>query len=919
MAYLGTHIPVNLTGATFQGPFVSIPVNLVGALAPEPCAGQWKPIPANQIDFDLNIGWSPRDHDAVNFSFSCSVDCAQAWIDHAGWRVPLTFSQDWTDLDGNLVPLSFACDDTGGPADNTFFPGSFNFESGESVTFELQTSWVLQAREGGYTEVTLYVPERNFSAGAYTGETGSAQLENDIRVSPEFGEGASIGGCKTINTQWASGSSTGTAGSVGTPSYLRLPAATSFYSGWVALTQKDHFSARWTAGIPTAGSSGNVYFGFFDAASHSSIALAGGPYDNRNPFIVSGNPPSFGVTLPLGSGSVDGASWQGGSSWGTSQVAFTKHAGINLFNGSTSVAIELIRETDNSPTIVIHADGVELTRRNFPGVTYPTHAIGAWNYSNGSGGSIAFEGIRECEPDFLTTFPAKSLDVPVIVGESLEASLATTDSLNADGYDGGYSEANLTTIAALTMVANGYAGETASALLNTDQSLDGITGYTGEVLSVILTDNPVWTPTLGFYTGETGSAALRTQVAFQLRAEEGSSFVTDLTDNPAPEMLLSGQTGETVTVSLFISEAIGTFGAYVGEAAVVTGLDLDQFYAVATGESASANIAPTYNLPSNGYEGARASFDLDLRPSEPLGIFRAYTGESWNEAALNTQVAVYLYPNPIRATQEMFCEFTATTSFDLLQTGCCPDFTQDSHEKIELNDMPEMDVKYSGDRTLVTADLSTRPRFTFNFHDGANFRGINPNYLGTFYAQTGENLRQDGAWATEKLDIKLCIGNLIPNGGFINVELISIYDENCPADIFSTGESMEVVLNNTVQDSPQFYEGATMFADLTTSEIILIRAYSGEYVRVSNPEFVPSVHEGAYSSISFWEPNWYGYEGARVEARLTTEYDVEFLENGCLDNEFVPSDENGDPDWDNFHRTPVEMEMYVHSIKARCF
>lgn len=718
MAYLGTHIPVNLTRATFQGPFTSIPVNLVGALAPEPCAGQWKPVPASQINFDLNIGWSPRDHDAVNFSFSCSVDCEQAWVDRAGWRVPLSFTKNWTDLEGNLVPLSFDCDDSGGPAGNTFFPGSFNFASGESATFDLQTSWVLRAQEGGYTDVTLYVPDRDFSAGFYTGETGSASLVNDIRIAPSVHEGA----------------------------YLNVDI------------------------------------------------------------------------------------------------------------------------TDNPAAVL--------------------------------------------EPLFYT-------------GESGETSLSTTDSLVLSGYEGGYSVTNLTTIAALTMVANGYTGETASALLNTDQTLDGINGRAGEVLSVVLTDNPVWTPTLNFFTSESGTGSLRTQVAFQFRAEDGSSFAADLTDNPAPEMLLAGQTGETVTVSLFVSEAIGTFNGYSGEFATVTGLDLDQFYAVGTGESASANIAPTYNLPANGYEGAYVTVGLDLRPSEPLGIFRAYTGEgngnTDSEPDLATRATVYLYPNPIRATQEMFCEFTATTSFDLLQTGCCPDFTQDTHEKIELNDMPEMDVRYSGDRTLVTADLSTRPRFTFDFHDGSFFRGIDPNYLGTFYAQTGENFNQSGSWATETLDIKLCIGNLIPNGGFVNVELISIYDENCPADIFTAGESMELVLNNTVQDSPRFHEGATMFADLVTSEIMLLRAWTGEYVRISNPEFQPRAWEGAYSGVSFWEPDWNGGDGAFAEARLTTEYDVGFLENGCLDNEFVPSDENGDPDWENFHRTPVEMEMYVHSIKARCW
>jgi hypothetical protein len=43
-----------------------------------------------------------------------------------------------------------------------------------------------------------------------------------------------------------------------------------------------------------------------------------------------------------------------------------------------------------------------------------------------------------------------------------------------------------------------------------------------------------------------------------------------------------------------------------------------------------------------------------------------------------------------------------------------------------------------------------------------------------------------------------------------------------------------------------------------------------------------------------------------------------FLEDGCLDNEYIWQDENGDPIPEKFNPVPVELDPYQHDIKARC-
>jgi hypothetical protein len=46
---------------------------------------------------------------------------------------------------------------------------------------------------------------------------------------------------------------------------------------------------------------------------------------------------------------------------------------------------------------------------------------------------------------------------------------------------------------------------------------------------------------------------------------------------------------------------------------------------------------------------------------------------------------------------------------------------------------------------------------------------------------------------------------------------------------------------------------------------------------------------------------------------------VTFLELGCLDNEYIPIDEDGDPIPDLLNPVPVELDTYMHEIKAKCY
>lgn len=498
--------------------------------------------------------------------------------------------------------------------------------------------------------------------------------------------------------------------------------------------------------------------------------------------------------------------------------------------------------------------------------------------------------------DFLTIFPMEGVgDILFYAGEALEPSLSTTQSI----------------------YPNFYSGEEANAYLATDSNLDEIDFYTGETFTTILTDNPPAEFLFNFYTGETASGSVSTTARFAPIFYTGETCNVEVTDNPQPDLLFEIREGQTSDISISVSLQLGLINGYTGEWATIASIDNDQFWRFYTGESGEIELATETTIPAVGYTGETVQVVLESRPSEGLGIFRAYAGERGEDLVLNVLTAVLLYPNRISTRTEINCEFDISTSFDLLNTACCP--IKDTWERIELTDQPPPDEHYDGDKTIITADLSTLPRFTFNFHAGENFRGIDPNYLGTFNAYEG-HIPTINYIDFEFVDFRLCYGNFIPDGDIAFIELISTYDDNCEADFMFAGETAVVEVENNVQLDLNMYTGEYMIFDLHIEPIMLLLAWTGEHVRISNPEFEFRAYTGEVPTFNFYEDTWNFYTGEMMTiGNLTTEYEVEFLEMGCLDNEYVPTNENGDPDWENFNPVPIELEFYRHSIKARCY
>lgn len=568
---------------------------------------------------------------------------------------------------------------------------------------------------------------------------------------------------------------------------------------------------------------------------------------------------------------------------------------LRAYSGETGTTVLL-------PTFLFNARTGELLGNN-PLTTYPSTGLGSVDAHAGETG----------DGGIATTF---ALYPSAQTGEEGSGSLAVEQSLYPSAYSGEYSVAVVTENPAWTPTFRVYTGETGVGSLSTDSPFTALNGYGGELLDVVLTDYSADLLYPLVYVGELTEIGLATESTFTFRASSGETQETLLTTFPAPNMEASGHSGETSTFTFQIGRQLGAITGYSGENGSTAITNADNWI-IKVGELNIFELATDPIFPMSHHGGEHASLTLRTGPSEPVGTLRAYSGE-WVGSTLITMPSAVLQPNPILQWHDCIVGFDTGTSFDLLNSACCP--VLNTYEHIELDEMEPPDIQYSGTKIIFTADLSTRPRFYLNAYRGERFDIVDPNWFDTFRVYTGE-IGRSASPEFEFHDFNLCYGNLIPDSQFADVELVDLTSWECEAHLTHTGETLSLsTLQNNVQFTPQVGTGERPTIILTTDPAWLLFAYSGERFDWLNTDIYPRARGGESATLAFYEPPLDAYNGESATlVALTTEYAVAFSELGCLDNEFIPADEDGDPDPENANPIPIELDFFVHSIKARCF
>lgn len=779
-------------------------------------------------------------------------------------RIPITFDNIAEAYPSNRIPIEFRCASSG-----------IRYSDFEGF---------IEAREGGELQVKMYdgyLP-LNFFDGA---SVAPVELTTRVGLPLNFYDGATwIGGrgCQNITGLVNIGSS-GNAAPNPTLNSVRLQnsgdptVGSSVGTPLVDTSSQDSFEYSWTQTLSgpwydNDSTDAFLEFGVFFNRPHSTITTATGYWEYSTPYNVN-TAPWLKFQLPRDPG------------YQTVQVVarvgndtiylqpFEKPEGLDLYANGARVRARFIKNGSSIRLEIYY--GEQLLSAQNTNLAWPNTIVPVWYYRNYANPSsyIDLANMQGCTDGLLTTYPATNFNIAASFfdGASVALDLSTSTILPINNFeDGAY-------------------------------------------LSTVLDTRPVVTFPINVYDGGSVDLSLSTTSVLQPVAYDGGVFDFDIKINPSADLLFAMAEGASAAFDLSTALQIGAVSMFDG-ASVSVGLDTLENYYIYDGASVEVTFSTETTMPMDGYSGENVSAILDTRPSQGIGTLGIYDGANII-TSFTTLPQVLLYPNEIKDGHSFNYDILGFMGVDLNNTACCP--IKDNPARIELTAGPAPDERYDGDKTVFTAELSTLPCFSLNVYSGERFDTVDPEYL-TFNFYEGSGAIVDRV-EYNRYDFNLCEGNFLPDGDHVNVELVAT-DSLCnDSTLIFDGGFVDLDIQNNVQFQVPMPTGENLDAIVTIADAWIINFWEGPYVRVSNPEFSISLFGGEMVGAKFEEADIYGAAGEFVSVNLSTDYDVEFLEVGCLDNEFVPANENGNPDWDKFNPVPVELDFFTHSIKARCF
>lgn len=498
--------------------------------------------------------------------------------------------------------------------------------------------------------------------------------------------------------------------------------------------------------------------------------------------------------------------------------------------------------------------------------------------------------------------------------------------------------------------SNNYSGETLSTVLSTQDALPFI-GYSGEYASTDASTGYAFdfTAYVGSYgsidlqlrapitlagNGYSGEYATSPHINFATRfsaeAHEGAVLSPTLATHPAAELLFQSYAGEYGSVTTIqVSQPIGTFAGYAGEVVTIPSISSIENFRFPTGENVSISLNTEVILDFKNYTGDNTTTSLTTKPSEDIGRLQPTTGEAMLVDALKVIQHHDLYVVFWHDTRIQI-DMDSQTYFDLTVDSCCggPRALTAQNFRIEMDFAEYPDQVHFADRTIFQVDLSCRPRFDIEAYGGELLDTVDKtNYIVQDLAGEPQMyFRSAEAFALMSFESvfvhRLCKGYFIPSGNDISIELTDILDENCYVDRAYTGEVMRSSLCPTRYFGILNYFGERVSLELTVSHPWSLWANGGERLLLDLATTIRQdgvAREGSNMFVKLWEPDWIAGDGQSAVTSLELDVQVEFLDAGCLDNEYIYMDEDGDPIPEKFESVPIELYPYQHDIRTRCY
>lgn len=549
-----------------------------------------------------------------------------------------------------------------------------------------------------------------------------------------------------------------------------------------------------------------------------------------------------------------------------------------------------------------------------------------------------------------------SLLVKLYEGQSLSATITYGDSFlqNTRFWEGQNLNSSITTSPGF--IVNQWTGESLGAVL-VSQVVFSLDLETGEYLSGYIETPDRYISDIDFYDGQFVSAELTwTSLNLPVQFSIGESLESNL--SVKVNLATNFYAGENLSVEFSTNESWQIVSnLFTGENLLATILPIRQFggkFSIGeslssdlrvyspwiqsylyTGEYLQAEVSPVYDLGNSAfYTGEYFVPGIEFRMSGPIqdGPIGLATGEFlW--FTLKTFKAVHIIPIslfPIPGSQVFIADIWSrkvgytSTNLELTTDTCCP--KKNGWENIELDEQPNPSERYVnlGTGQWMTASLWAENRLHPFFGVGESLKNdpntfplirFNNNYGGFRVTRLQSNFT----------NIILNVGNLIPDPDSFDIELAYTYQPGSQSYHFNTGESLNVRLAEVEGFIIRIKEGANLNPDIKLDPAIRPRIHVGEYLYghiqdIFNP--VIRFGEGSELVAEIFDPPiipFFGIGESLYSGDIYAVYHVAFSELGCLPNEYIPIDEDGDPIPDLFNPIPVELDTYQHQIQAYCY
>lgn len=539
------------------------------------------------------------------------------------------------------------------------------------------------------------------------------------------------------------------------------------------------------------------------------------------------------------------------------------------------------------------------------------------------------------------------MDYNVYEGQSVELDLALTRSLSFDSNFGNNSDFNISPN--YDWSTNGYDGQSVNITFYKPQTaqlavnvLDGhylripsinldtgfiIDAYEGQNVNTVIEYDPYQGLPALMHSGETMVFQLNSiHEIHDISNYDGQSVSTSINTYESFRMSVNAYDGQNVNTKPMFTIILGTSNAYDGTTLKVTTMDETPNTNMYTGEDFVFDLSTSLLMNVDYFDGQNTKFELKRGEPVTLGTITAYEG---TQSIVDLKILVstsfsihYKWGNEI-----FFNEWSNSPyHIDLGKRKCCVGFDNDI-KNIELNDAPYNSTsydQYGSPCESMTFELSTRRTMSFNVHEG-QYSEFDPT-KNTLEVRVHEGQYVYSRDVVTEMWIDLEDGNLIPEYNDVTIELNRpvIASDRKYYRMYS-GDNVSFKLGVPYAFYPtKFSGGDRVEINLIVDPALKINCYFGggaNCVLSTNVQIPTKVYEGQQTKITVYEDPYLHYVGEECYFELETksDYYAEFVDTGCLDNQYQETGEDGQPLPSTFNGTNVEGERFLNFVEGRCF